>query len=62
MTPTEKYLAAAKHMTLEELLDAKKKINRQLAYSKVSDEFNNCAITAFKCVEVIQREIWRRDR
>jgi hypothetical protein len=42
------------------LLALKRDVNRQLAYSKISETYNHDPITAFKVAEVLQREHIRR--
>ena len=56
----QKFEQSAPTLSNSDLLAMKRDVNRQLAYSKISDTYNHDPITAFKVAEVLQREYIRR--
>ncbi len=59
-TIVEGFRQTAKNLSDTDLAATKRAINRQLAYSKVGEEFGHDPITAFKVAEVLQAEQFRR--
>jgi hypothetical protein len=50
----------ATDLSLPDLLETKRQVNRQLAFGKVSDTFNSDPVTAYAVAEVLQKEYFKR--